>query len=101
MAAAVAPRRLASDATVRDYAAGVGAVTVTKDEDFAVRRLLIHGPSVIWLRVVATRGAESCSVGSNQSCRESSMRSKGETLVEIVSVGASAGNCQAAWVAIP
>ena len=47
----------ASDDAIRHYAAGVGAVIVTKDEDFAVRRLLADGPSVVWLRVGNTRRA--------------------------------------------
>ena len=44
----VADRGLAStsDDVIRDYASGVGAVIVTKDEDFAVRRLLTDGPAV-------------------------------------------------------
>jgi predicted nuclease of predicted toxin-antitoxin system len=33
----------ASDDAIRDYAASVGSVIVTKDEDFAVRRLLVGG----------------------------------------------------------
>ena len=47
----------ASDAVIRDYAASVGAVIVTKDEDFAVRRLLSDGPAVVWLRLGNTRRA--------------------------------------------
>lgn len=41
----VADQRMASasDNTIREYAAGVGAVIVTKDEDFAIRRLLTGG----------------------------------------------------------
>jgi len=31
--------RSASDSAIRDYAASVGAVIVTKDEDFAIRRV--------------------------------------------------------------
>ncbi len=34
----------ASDNVIRDYAASVGAVIVTKDEDFAIRGLLILRP---------------------------------------------------------
>lgn len=45
------PRRT----TVRDYAAGVGAAIVTKDEDFAIWRLLHGGPAVVWLRLGNTR----------------------------------------------
>jgi len=47
----------ASDDVIRDYAASVGAAIVTKDEDFAVRRLLADGPAVVWLRLGNTRRA--------------------------------------------
>jgi predicted nuclease of predicted toxin-antitoxin system len=40
----------ASDHVIRDYAASVGAVIVTKDEDFAIRGLLTEGPAIVWLR---------------------------------------------------
>jgi predicted nuclease of predicted toxin-antitoxin system len=43
------------DHKVREYAAGVGAIIVTKDEDFAVWRLLHDGPAVVWLRLGNTR----------------------------------------------
>ena len=36
----------ASDNAIRDYAASVGAAIVTKDEDFAIRRVLTEGPAV-------------------------------------------------------
>ena len=45
----------APDHRIREYAAAVGAVIVTKDEDFAVWRLLHHGPAVVWLRIGNTR----------------------------------------------
>jgi len=54
----------ASDDAIRDYAASVGAVIVTKDEDFAVRRLLAGGPAVVWsvaigsIRVAHTAGID-------------------------------------------
>ncbi|MEX1127081.1 MAG: DUF5615 family PIN-like protein [Vicinamibacterales bacterium] len=48
----------ASDHAIREYAAMVGAVIVTKDEDFAIRRLLQEGPAVVWVRVGNTRKAE-------------------------------------------
>lgn len=45
----------ASDNEIHDYAANAGAVIVTKDEDFAIRRLLNEGPAVVWLRLGNTR----------------------------------------------
>ena len=48
----------ASDADVRARAVKVGAVIVTKDEDFAVHQVLHDGPAVVWVRVGNTRRAE-------------------------------------------
>lgn len=45
----------APDDAIRKYADGVAAVIVTKDEDFAVHRLLQSGPAVVWLRLGNTR----------------------------------------------
>jgi len=42
----------ASDRDIRDYALRVGAVIVTKDEDFAERRARLgSGPAIVWIRV--------------------------------------------------
>ena len=45
----------APDDAIWTHAASVGAVIVTKDEDFAVRRVLQAGPAVVWLRIGNTR----------------------------------------------
>jgi predicted nuclease of predicted toxin-antitoxin system len=45
----------ASDSTIWEYASTVGAVIVTKDEDFAIRRLLSEGPAIVWLRMGNSR----------------------------------------------
>jgi predicted nuclease of predicted toxin-antitoxin system len=45
----------ASDNTIWEYAASVGAVIVTRDEDFAIRRLLTAGPAIVWLRLGNSR----------------------------------------------
>ena len=37
----------ATDDAIRTYAAKIGAVIVTKDEDFVVRRVLEEGPAVV------------------------------------------------------
>ena len=74
----------ASDNAIRDYAASVGAASVTKDEDFAIRRVLTEGPAVVWLRLGNTRrvvllthveAALPAIVGALE---------RGETLIEIV-----------------
>jgi predicted nuclease of predicted toxin-antitoxin system len=44
--------RGADDAQVWGYALQEGTVILTKDEDFAARRLReSHGPTIIWLRI--------------------------------------------------
>ncbi len=48
----------AADDAIRAYAAKIGAVIVTKDEDFVVRRVLQQGPAVVWVRIGNTRRAE-------------------------------------------
>ena len=48
----------ASDREIWRYAEAVGAVIVTKDEDFARRRSLEpDGPAIVWLRFGNTRRA--------------------------------------------
>ena len=74
----------ASDNAIRDYAASVGAAIVTKDEDFAIRRVLTEGPAGVWLRLGNTRrvvllthveAALPAIVGALE---------RGETLIEVV-----------------
>jgi predicted nuclease of predicted toxin-antitoxin system len=46
----------ASDAAIWDYALATSSVIVTKDEDFAQRKVLIgNGPLVVWIRLPNTR----------------------------------------------
>ena len=82
----MADRGLAStsDDVIRDYASGVGAVIVTKDEDFAVRRLLTDGPAVVWLRVGNTRRAALLSRVEAELPAIVAALERGEILVEIV-----------------
>jgi predicted nuclease of predicted toxin-antitoxin system len=49
----------ASDAAIWDFAAETGAVLMTKDGDFAVRRVVAVGPPpVVWLRFPNKRTPE-------------------------------------------
>ncbi len=73
----------ATDEAIRDYAASTGAIIITKDEDFAVRKILQQGPRVIWIRIGNTRRAEllrriEADFGEIVAALE-----RGETLVEI------------------
>jgi predicted nuclease of predicted toxin-antitoxin system len=49
----------ASDRAIWEQAVGGGYVIVTKDEDFAIRRIAVdEGPAVLWIRRPNTRRAE-------------------------------------------
>ena len=73
----------ASDDAIRDYAASVGAVIVTKDEDFAVRRLLAGGPAVVWLRLGNTRRTALLNRVEGDLPEIVAALERGETLVEV------------------
>jgi len=74
----------ASDDAVRTYAVRVGAVIVTKDEDFAIRRLLTEGPAVVWLRLGNTRRAAVLSRVEADLPAIVAALERGETLIEVV-----------------
>jgi len=74
----------ASDDFIRDYAGSVGAVIVTKDEDFAIRRLLAEGPAVVWLRLGNTRRAALLARVEAELPAIVAALERGETLIEIV-----------------
>lgn len=74
----------ASDAAIRDHAVNVGAVIMTKDEDFAVRRVLLGGPTVVWLRLGNTRRSALLSRIEADLPAIVAALERGETLVEIV-----------------
>jgi predicted nuclease of predicted toxin-antitoxin system len=72
-----------SDSAIRDYAANVGAVIITKDEDFAVRQVLTGGPPVVWLRLGNTRRAVLLErVGAEFPAVLAALE-RGDTLIEI------------------
>lgn len=73
----------ATDEAIRSYAASAGAVIVTKDEDFAVRRVLQEGPAVVWIRIGNTRNAELLIRVEADFKAVVAALEQGETLVEI------------------
>ena len=73
----------AADDVIRTYAANIGAVIVTKDEDFAIRRVLQEGPAVVWLRIGNTRRAELLRRIDGDLAAIVAALERGETLVEI------------------
>ena len=73
----------ASDDAIRSYAAKIRAAIVTKDEDFAVRRVLQEGPAVVWVRIGNTRPAELLRRIEADFTAIVAALERGETLVEI------------------
>ena len=74
----------AADTAIRQYAASVGAVIVTKDEDFAIHRVLREGPSIVWVRVGNTRRLDLLRRVEAELSAVVTALEQGETLVEIV-----------------
>ena len=81
----VADRGLASasDDDVRRHAGRIGAVIVTKDEDFAVHHILSSGPPVVWLRVGNTRRRALLERMERELDAIVAALQRGETLVEV------------------
>ena len=73
----------ASDNSIRDYASSVGAVIITKDEDFALRHVLTGGPPVVWLRFGNTRRAALLQRAEAEFPAILAALERGDTLVEI------------------
>lgn len=74
----------ASDGAIWSYAITVGAVIVTKDEDFAVRRLLIGGPAIVWLRIGNSRRIALLDRVEAELPAIVAALERGETLIEVV-----------------
>ena len=81
----VADRGLATatDDAIREYATSVSAVIITKDEDFAIRRVLQEGPPVVWVRTGNTRRVELLRRIEAELNAIVTALERGETLVEI------------------
>jgi predicted nuclease of predicted toxin-antitoxin system len=73
----------AADDAIRHRAVSIGAVIITKDEDFAIHGVLHGGPAVVWVRTGNTRRAELLRrIDADFSAIISALE-RGETLVEI------------------
>ena len=73
----------AEDDQVRATAAELEAVIVTKDEDFAVHRILHYGPSVVWVRTGNTRRVELLRRFDAELPTLIEALERGETLIEL------------------
>ena len=73
----------AADDAIRRHAASTGAIIITKDEDFAVHRVLHGGPTVVWVRTGNTRRAEFLRRMDADFSAIINALERGETLVEI------------------
>ena len=72
------------DSVIRDHGERAGAVIVTKDEDFAVHRVLGSGPAVVWLRIGNTRRTVLLQRVESALPAIVAALERGETLIEIV-----------------
>ena len=74
----------ASDGTIWDYARASGAAVVTKDEDFARRRMsAADGPQVVWIRMPNTRRRDLLAWFAAVLPQVLAALERGETLVEV------------------
>lgn len=73
----------APDARVRDEARARDAVIFTKDEDFAVWRVLNGGPPVVWLRLGNTRRAPLLARVAAELPAILAALERGDTLIEV------------------
>lgn len=83
----VADRQMesASDAVIWDFALQSGTTIITKDEDFARRKVLAEqGPIVIWIRLPNTRRSELLAWFDAALPDVLSALERGETLIEVV-----------------
>jgi predicted nuclease of predicted toxin-antitoxin system len=74
----------ASDAAIWDYAVRETAVIITKDEDFAQRKVLAdNGPVVVWIRLPNTRRRDLLAWFERVLPDILSALERGETLIEV------------------
>ncbi len=75
----------APDRAIWDYALTVGAVIVSKDEDFAQRKALEGvGPTIVWIRLPNTRKREVLMWFARVLPKLLEALERGETLIELI-----------------
>jgi predicted nuclease of predicted toxin-antitoxin system len=73
-----------NDSAIWDYAVGVAAAIVTKDEDFAIRAsVATKGPAIVWLRVGNTSNRALLNWFGSLLPRIEAELAAGERLVEV------------------
>ncbi len=74
----------ASDAAIWDHALASSSAIVTKDEDFAQRKVLAdHGPVVVWIRLPNTRRRDLLAWFATVLPEILAAMARGETLIEV------------------
>lgn len=74
----------ASDAAIWDHASASSAAVVTKDEDFAQRKVLSRtGPVIVWIRLPNTRRRDLLTWFGTVLPDIVAAMEKGETLIEV------------------
>ncbi len=74
----------ASDAAIWDHALASSSAIVTKDEDFAQRKVLAdHGPVVVWVRLPNTRRRDLLAWFETVLPDVLAALARGETLIEV------------------
>jgi predicted nuclease of predicted toxin-antitoxin system len=73
----------ASDTAIWDYALATSAAIITKDEDFAQRKMLTAGPAVVWIRLPNTRRRDLLEWFETVLPQILAALERGETLVEV------------------
>ncbi len=75
----------ASDAAIWDHALASSSAIVTKDEDFAQRKVLAdHGPVVVWVRLPNTRRRDLLVWFATVLPEILAAMARGETLIEVI-----------------
>ncbi len=75
----------ATDKAIWEYAVGARSVIISKDEDFAQRKVFkTDGPAVIWIRLPNTRRRELLVWFEGVLPRIVQALERGETLIEII-----------------
>jgi len=73
-----------TDEVIWNHAVRAGDVIVTKDEDFATRRLLAtDGPAIVWIRIGNTTNPELLTRMSEHLPEIVAALTRGETLIEV------------------